>query len=203
MLDGELQQQENNNKKEVLTEILPDVQQDSWSPPVQLVTKRAEAEEEKRSHTETITSQGEAPRYSAEQAVLSVVSLSDVVGSLVVVVAVVRGTAAEILHHLLLTKQRGKSPIRLLEVKVAALGSFDGGVIQVNFGELKKVWISSAAAATPAAATGFLLFLWESAFCSNSVLASLPLVGRVFLPSVLPAELRVHPSPVRLTVSDY
>lgn len=104
---------------------------------------------------------------------LSVVSLSDVVGSLVVV-AVVRGTAAEILHHLLLTKQRGKSPIRLLEVKVAALGSFDGGVIQVNFGDLKKVWISSAAA-TPAAATGFL-FLWESAFCSSSVLASLPLV---------------------------
>lgn len=52
---------------------------------------------------------------------LSVVSLSDVVGSLVVVVvAVVRGTAAEILHHLLLTKQRGKSPIRLLKMKVAA-----------------------------------------------------------------------------------
>lgn len=46
----------------VLTEILPDVQQDSWSPAVQLVTKRAEAEEEERSHAETITSQGEAPR---------------------------------------------------------------------------------------------------------------------------------------------
>lgn len=43
------------------------------------------------------------------------------VGSLVVAV---KGTAAEILHHLLLTKRRGKSPIRLWKVKLVALRSF-------------------------------------------------------------------------------
>lgn len=53
---------------------------------------------------------------------LSVVSLSFVVGSLAVVV---KGTAAEILHHLLLTIRRGKSPIRLRKVKLVALGSFE------------------------------------------------------------------------------
>lgn len=50
-------------------------------------------------------------------------SLSDVVGGLVVAV---EGTAAEILHHLLLTKQRGKSPIRLGKLEVAFWRTFDG-----------------------------------------------------------------------------
>lgn len=37
----------------------------------------------------------------------------------------VRGTAAEILHPLLLTKPCGKSPIRLWKVKLVALRSFE------------------------------------------------------------------------------
>ena len=40
------------------------------------------------------------------------------VGSLAVAV---KGTAAEILHHLLLTERRGKSPIRMWKVKLVAL----------------------------------------------------------------------------------
>lgn len=96
-------------KSEVLTEILPDVQQDFRGSSVQLVKKGTETEEEQRSHAETITPQRQSPRQGKEKAVLSVVSLSYLIGSLVVV----KGTAAEILHHLLLTKRRGKSPIRL------------------------------------------------------------------------------------------
>lgn len=44
------------------------------------------------------------------------------IGDLVVAV---KGTAAEILHHLLLTKRRGKSPIRLRKVKLVSLGSLE------------------------------------------------------------------------------
>lgn len=40
-------------------------------------------------------------------------------------VVAVKGTAAEILHHLLLTKRRGKSPIRLRKVKLVFLGSLE------------------------------------------------------------------------------
>lgn len=108
---------------EVLTEILSDVQQDSRGSSVQLVKKGAETEEEERSHAETITSEGEPQRHGGEQAVLLVVALSDVVGALVVAV---RGTAAVILHHLLLTKRRGKSPIRLWKVELVALSSCTG-----------------------------------------------------------------------------
>lgn len=42
-------------------------------------------------------------------------------------VVAVKGAAAEILHHLLLTKRRGKSPIRLRKVKLVSLGSLEGG----------------------------------------------------------------------------
>lgn len=105
---------------EVLTEVLSEVQQDPRGSSVQLVKERAEAEEEECSHAETITSQGKSEWQRGEDAALSVVSLSDVIRDLVVAV---KGTAAEILHHLLLTKRRGKSPIRLREVKLVFLGS--------------------------------------------------------------------------------
>lgn len=107
---------------EVLTEILSDVQQDLRGSSVQLVKERAEAEEKECSHAETITSQGKSQRQRRKNAALSVVSLSDVIRDLVVAV---KGTAAEILHHLLLTKRRGKSPIRLRKVKLVSLGSLE------------------------------------------------------------------------------
>lgn len=108
---------ERKKERKVLTEILSDVQQDSRGSSVQLVKQGAETEEEQRSHAETITSQGEAQRRGGEEAVLSVVPLSGVVGSRAVAV---KGTAAEILHHLLLTRHRGKSPIRPWRVKRVA-----------------------------------------------------------------------------------
>lgn len=107
---------------EVLTEILSDVQQDLRGSSVQLVKERAEAEEEECSHAETITAQGKSQRQRKKNAALSVVSFSDVIRDLVVAV---KGTAAEILHHLLLTKRRGKSPIRLRKVKLVSLGSLE------------------------------------------------------------------------------
>lgn len=107
---------------EVLTEVLSEVQQDPRGSSVQLVKERAETEEEECSHAETITSQGKSEWQRGEDAALSVVSLSDVIRDLVVAV---KGTAAEILHHLLLTKRRGKSPIRLREVKLVFLGSLE------------------------------------------------------------------------------
>lgn len=107
---------------DVLTEILSDVQQDLRGSSVQLVKERCEAEEEECSHAETITSQGKSQRQRRKNAALSVVSLSDVILDLVVAV---KGTAAEILHHLLLTKRRGKSPIRLRKVKLVSLGSLE------------------------------------------------------------------------------
>lgn len=61
--DDTLQPAEEN---QVLTEVLSDVQQDFRGSSVQLVKKRAETEEEQRSHAETITSQGKSQRYSRE-----------------------------------------------------------------------------------------------------------------------------------------
>lgn len=65
------------------------------------------------------------------------------VGSLVVAV---KGTAAEILHHLLLTKRRGKSPIRLWKVKLVALRSFEAD--SQLFRRRAGTQLSSTAAAT-------------------------------------------------------
>lgn len=113
------------NCGKVLTEILPDVQQDLRRSSVELIKKRAEAEYEQCTHAETISSQGDTERRRGEEPVaLSAVSLSDVVGSVAVAV---KGTAAVILHHLLLTKRLQKSPIRLWEV---ALESFKSKGIQ-------------------------------------------------------------------------
>lgn len=112
-------------KGKVLTEILPDVQQDFWRSSVQLVKQGAEAEEEQGGHAEAVAAQGKAPRQHREEAGLSTVPLPDVVAVSLVVVVAVQGTAAEILHHLLLTKRGGKSPIRLWKVKLDALRSLD------------------------------------------------------------------------------
>ena len=54
------------NDKKVLTQILSDVQQDFRRSSVQLVKEGAEAEEEQRSHAETIASQGEPQRQRRE-----------------------------------------------------------------------------------------------------------------------------------------
>lgn len=112
---------------------------------------------------------------------LSVVSLSFVVGSLAVVV---KGTAAEILHHLLLTIRRGKSPIRLRKVKLVALGSFEAD--GQFFWRRADARLSSAAGATG------LLFA-RSVWLPLGP-ARLRSLDNCSFPSVLPVELRVHPS---------
>lgn len=169
-------------KLKVLTEILSDVQQNFRGSSVQLIKQGAEAEEEQRSHAETITPQGESQRYRRECAVLSVVSLSNVVGSLAVAV---KWAAAEILHHLLLTKRRGKSAIRLWNKWNVSLPRPFEADAQFSWRRAGTPLSSTAAA------TGLLLCAQRSARARP---LSSALVGWVLLPSFLPAELRVHPS---------
>lgn len=79
----------------------------------------------------------------------------------------VKGTAAEILHHLLLTKRRGKLPIRLLEVKLVASISFEAA--------RRLVWRRAGTQlSSTASATG--LFFAHSVFAAARSL-SFVLVG--------------------------
>lgn len=62
---------------------------------------------------------------------------------------VVKGTAAEILHHLLLTKRRGKLPIRPWKVKLVALRSLESAGRSEGFGaDGQRNQLLTAAAAT-------------------------------------------------------
>lgn len=110
-------------------------------------------------------------------------------------VVAVKGTAVEILHHLLLTKRRGKSPIRLWKVKLVALRSFDSVGASYFLFFFNVVWgtrrhpalLLSAAAATGLffKRTAFSLLLGPSRLRSSDDCS--------FLPS-LKHESRVHPS---------
>lgn len=93
-----------------------------------------------------------------------------------------KGTAAKILHHLLLTNRRGMSPIRLWEVKLLALRSFeaDGQFIWRRAG----TQLSSAAVATG-------LFFAHSVKLQLDPARLRSLDDCSFLPSF---QLRVHPS---------
>lgn len=97
------------------------------------------------------------------------------VGSLFVAV---KGTAAEILHHLLLTKRRGKSSIRMWKVKLVAVTPFeaDGQLLWRRAG----TQLSSAAAAT-----GLFFALSVSLLLGPSRLRSLDDCS--FLPSFQPS----------------
>lgn len=98
----------------------------------------------------------------------------------------VKGTAVEILHPLLLTKRCGKSPIRMRKVKLVALRSFDWD------GQLTGDALAPRSSPLLEPRGCFLRTAFR--FCS------LLLAGWLLLPSVLPAELRVHPSAQSLGV---
>lgn len=98
----------------------------------------------------------------------------------------VKGTAVEILHPLLLTKRCGKSPIRMRKVKLVALRSFEWD------GQLTGDALAPRSSPLLEPRGCFLRTAFR--FCS------LLLAGWLLLPSVLPAELRVHPSAQSLGV---
>lgn len=99
-----------------------------------------------------------------------------------------KGTAAEILHHLLLTERRGKSPIRLWKVKLVAL------TVQLCWRRAAKG--GTGALCSAAAATGVGFCAHRRRFGASSARCVCVCAGwvGVLLPSVLTAELRVHPS---------